>query len=224
MRRLIHWSLGLAIFVVRLTCRFRIHEDHRQELSSRGIPHIFAALHAQQIAAMMVAEPGSRIMVSRSNDGEIVVPSLRLLGHVPVRGSAGNRKGGAVALQNMVKSVREGHPGILAVDGPRGPRGQVQMGVGVLAKKSQAAVLAVSVVPRRRWILAKTWDRLQVPQPFTTVDVHVSEPLIVQPGESRENFALRVEASLAALERKHDADEATHSHARVQPSEHAAAA
>jgi lysophospholipid acyltransferase (LPLAT)-like uncharacterized protein len=208
MKRLLYWWAGLAVLLVRRTCRFQLDDDPRDRLNEAGTPHVFAALHAQQIAAIMAARRGSSVMVSRSNDGEMIVPTMRLLGHFPIRGSAGSRKGGAVALQAMVKSVRSGHPGILAVDGPRGPRGTVHKGIGLLAKKSGAAVIAVVVIPRKRWILSKTWDRLQVPVPFTTVNVHFAEPLFVGPNEELGAFASRLQRALAELEMRYDPAEA----------------
>ncbi|MCG8651109.1 MAG: DUF374 domain-containing protein [Pirellulales bacterium] len=210
MKRLLPWLVGLVVVTIRFTCRFRIHDDPRQRLSQQGTPHVFAALHAHQVAAGMAADAGTCAMVSRSQDGQIIVPSLKLLGHIPVRGSGGvgARKGGAVALQTLVKYVHRGHPAILAIDGPRGPRGQVHRGIGLLAKRSHAAVLAVLVIPRRRWILSKTWDRLQIPQPFTQIEVHFSEPLFIGDDETLSAFAMRVQIALHELESEHDPTEA----------------
>jgi lysophospholipid acyltransferase (LPLAT)-like uncharacterized protein len=80
MKRLLHWSVGLATLLVRLTCHFRLHDDPRVRLNAAGTPHVIAALHANQAAAIMAAQRGSCIMVSRSDDGEIAVPTMRLLG------------------------------------------------------------------------------------------------------------------------------------------------
>lgn len=146
-------------------------------------------------------------MVSRSQDGDIIVPTLKMLGHVPCRGSAGSRKGGATALQTMVKAVREGHCGILTVDGPRGPRGKVQRGISMLAQKSGATVIVVSVISRQRWILSRSWDRLQIPKPFARVDVYF-ELRSIEEGEDFDTFAKRVEDTLAELEWRHDPEEA----------------
>lgn len=114
-------------------------------------------------------------------------------------------------MQALVKSVRNGHPGILTVDGPRGPRGTVHKGIGLLAKKSGAAVIAVVVVPRRRWILTKAWDRLQIPKPFTTVNVYFAEPLYVGQNENFEAFAGRLQRALVEVEMRCDPEEAAFS-------------
>ncbi len=211
MKRFLPWLIGLAVLFIRITCRFRVHGDVRDRLQVDGTPHVFAALHAHQVAAGMAANRGTCAMVSRSADGQFIVPALKLLGHIPIRGSAGNNatKGGASALHSMVKYVQQGHPAILAVDGPRGPRGTVHKGIGMLARKSDAAVLAVIVIPKRRWILSKTWDRLQIPKPFTTLDAYLAPPLYLGESEKLEEFAQRVESAIRQLEQQHDPAEAS---------------
>ncbi len=209
MRHIAPWIAGVYVLILRLTCRLRYHNDPRQRLARDGINNVIAALHAEQIAGSLGAEPGSGTMVSRSADGEIVVPALRVSGHVPIRGSSGSaEKGGATALQALIEHVKRGHPGMLAVDGPRGPRGCVQKGIALLAKKTDAAVITVIVVPSRRWILRKTWDRIQLPKPFSTIEYYFDQPLFPEPDEPLEHFTERVENQLNRLEAKHDPEEA----------------
>lgn len=148
-------------------------------------------------------------MVSRSDDGQVIVPTLRASGMVPIRGSSGTgRKGGATALQAMLEHVRGGRPGILTVDGPRGPRGHVQKGIGLLAEKSGAVVLTIMLIPTRRWVISKAWDRLQIPFPFSTIDVYADQPLEIKPAESLDQFVDRIALSLKQLELKYDPAEA----------------
>ena len=133
------WILAFVALAVRMTCRVKMVNDPRPELSERGVPHVFAVLHAHQLAGLAAAQKGSAVMVSRSDDGEIVVPLIRLGGHIPVRGSTGaGRKGGSSALKSLTNHVRSGQPAILTVDGPRGPRGHAHKGIGLLAKSTGA--------------------------------------------------------------------------------------
>ncbi len=219
LKRIAYRSAAVAAWLVKLTCRIRMNVDPRPDLKKAGIPHVIAVLHGQQLAALMAGEKGSHIMVSKSEDGEIVIPTLEIFGHVAVRGSAGSRKGGAVALKTIVNAVRTGDAGALSVDGPRGPRGSVHGGIGVLAKKSGAVVVVAIVVPRRRWILSRTWDRLQIPKPFTRIDVHCSLPLSQAKGESLSAFVKRIEHKMAELEWEHDPEEARVTRPPIAPAE-----
>jgi lysophospholipid acyltransferase (LPLAT)-like uncharacterized protein len=203
------WMFAISLFLIRRTCRVRPHNDCRKQLNSRGFTHQYATLHAHQIAAMMSSERGVGAMVSRSRDGAIIVPSLRIFGVLPIRGSGGEaRKGGATAMTKLIRHVRDGNPSVLAVDGPRGPRGHVHLGIAMLAKKTGQPVLAATLIPTRRWILTKTWDRIQVPKPFSRIDAYFSPPIWIGEEESLEAFAARIEDQLRAMEQLHDPDEA----------------
>ena len=208
--QVVGWMVGLFVLVLRMTCRVRLHGDPRPEIEKAGMNHAFITFHASQLAGSMGAKPGTGTMVSRSTDGEILVPGLRLAGFVPIRGSSGPRaKGGATALHALIAHVNQGNAAMLAVDGPRGPRGKVQKGVGLLAKKANAAVIVAVLVPTRRWILTRTWDRTQIPKPFSRIDAYMSPPLILGPDESIADFVERVEVTLNRMEAQYDPEEAS---------------
>ncbi len=214
---IVSWSSALAILCLRYTCRIRVHQDPRASLRESGQPYIYAVLHAHQVAAIMDSEPGTGAMVSRSADGQIIVPILRLSGCVPVRGSSGKHgqdKGGRAALDALVEHVTAGRPGYLAVDGPRGPRGRVHKGVALLARRTGAAVVTIVPIPSRRWILSRSWDRLQIPKPFARIDGYCGAPLTMRPEESLDEFARRIEQTLGDLEQKHVPGEAKYSQAK----------
>ena len=210
LKRIVPRAAALLMVILRWTCPRRVHNDPRPHLDSEGINHVFAALHAHQLAAAISAERETGAMVSRSVDGEIIARGLSRIGHVPIRGSSGTgRKGGASALHRLIEHVRGGRPAIITVDGPRGPRGRANKGIGMLSSKTGAAVLVVVTIPTRRWILSRTWDRLQIPVPFSTVDAYFAPPLFQADGESLESFVERIQVALNALEAKYDPVEAS---------------
>lgn len=209
MRMLIGWAFAIFVFTLRSTCRRRVTNDSRGRLREQGIPYIYAALHAHNVAALMSAEQGTCAMVSRSADGEILVPALRVCNITPIRGSAGSaRKGGVTALRAAINYVDESHACCIAVDGPKGPRGKVQKGVTKIAEKTNAVILPVVLIPRQRLTLKKTWDRLQIPLPFTVLDVVFADPMTAQANESASEFANRIAISIRTLELKYDHNEA----------------
>jgi len=171
-------------------------------------------LHAHQVAAIIDGEPGTGAMVSRSADGGIIIPSLRARGILPVRGSSnwqGRDKGGRDAFIALVEHVRSGAAAYFAVDGPRGPRNHVQSGIALLSQLTGAAVLNIVPVPTRRWILTGTWDRLQIPKPFTTIHYYFGAPIYPREQEHVEQYRRRIEQALNDLELKHDLPEAERS-------------
>ena len=157
---------------------------------------------------MIQGETGTGAMVSRSDDGELLIPCLWLRGIVPIRGSnrhkSGDSKGGLGAIEALVEHVLGGAPGYLAVDGPRGPRNRVHKGIAVLSQRTGAAVINLVAVPSRRWIFTRAWDRFQIPKPFSIIHGYFSEPIFPQKDENVEQYRKRIEISLNDLEREHD--------------------
>lgn len=205
------WLVAILSLLLRWSCRVRWHDDPRPSLHQEACPYAYAILHCHQVAAIIGCEPGTGAMVSRSTDGDLLVPSLRINGITPVRGSTRTKnrsKGGAAALVRLIQHVRAGFPAYLAVDGPRGPRNYVNRGIAKLALATGAAVLIAVPVPRRRWILARAWDRFQIPKPFTRIDVFFGPPLRVGDGEDPEMFRQRIEKAITELEEQHDPEEA----------------
>lgn len=194
--------------MLRLTCRIRLVNDPRPSLREAGRSYVYSILHAHQVAITIGAEPGTGAMVSRSADGEIIARALRIRGCVPVRGSGGGKskqsKGGGTALRQLIRHVRDGRPAVLAVDGPKGPRNHVHGGIVALATEANAVVVNVVVIPSRRWILTKAWDRLQIPKPFSTITAYFADPMTRDEAESDEEFRLRIERTLSDLERSVD--------------------
>jgi lysophospholipid acyltransferase (LPLAT)-like uncharacterized protein len=205
------WLIAISLLLLRWSCRVRWHDDPRPSLRREGCPYVYAILHCHQVAAVIGREPGTCAMVSRSADGDLLVPSLLVHGIVPIRGSTRSKetgKGGAAALRSLIEHVRGGTPAYLAVDGPRGPRNYVNRGIAKLSLASGAVVLIGVPIPRRRWILARAWDRFQIPKPFTRIDIFFGTPLRLRDGEDLRKFRQRIEDAIAALEEHHDPKEA----------------
>lgn len=214
---LLHRILGILIaaivYVWRASCRYHIGpNDPRPALRQAGRPYVYALLHAQQVAAVFCSdEVRLGAMVSRSVDGDLLVPSLWLRGITPVRGSSRRGqtdKGGMAALATLTRMAQTGTPAMLAVDGPRGPRNRVHRGAVHLAQRVGGVILPVAALPTRRWILPRTWDRLQLPKPFSRVTLHFGTPIEAHADAEREPLRQAVQEALNTLERQLDPSEA----------------
>jgi lysophospholipid acyltransferase (LPLAT)-like uncharacterized protein len=219
---------ALLILAWRATCRRRVIDDPRPALRAEGRGYIYALLHAHQLAALVVNDDRRMAaMVSQSVDGTRLVPILRARRVLAVRGSTRSRgkdKGGRPALAELADLLRRGIPSLLAIDGPLGPRNHVHRGVVDLARETGAAILPVVVVPSRRWILPRTWDRMQIPKPFSTLRLAFDAPIDVRGDEPAEGVQTRVAEALDALERRHDAAEADARHLAPRRRRHGAPA
>ena len=213
--RFVHWLLAwfaaMVLLLLKATCRVYLYDDPRPELRQKNQPYLYSVLHAHQVATMLAAEPGTGAMISRSVDGDLLLPCARICRVVPIRGSSrkeGRDKGGRAALDTLIEHVRGGAPAYLAIDGPRGPRNHVNKGIAVLSQQTGAAIMNVVAIPRRRWILWKTWDGMQIPKPFTRVDIYFDPPIWPQPDEEVTAYRDRIETAFSALDDLHDFAEA----------------
>lgn len=133
------------------------------------------------------------IMVSKSRDGDILARFLRLAGARVSRGSSS--RGGARALLDMCRALGPRDFAGLAVDGPRGPRHAVKEGALLLAGRTGRWVQPVAAIPDKKWT-ARSWDRMEIPIPFSRVTFVYGEPLEVPKDAGRE----RIEALRLRLE------------------------
>lgn len=227
MRRLLFslagW-IGAALLVAwRLTLRIRTVDDPRPALRETGRPYVYAILHAQQMSFILFSDDRPvAAMVSASKDGDALVPLCRVRGVVPVRGSSrkrGKDKGGKKALTELIEHVKTRGPALLAVDGPRGPRNTVHWGITKLAFETDAFIVIAGVFPASRKLLLRSWDRTQLPRPFTTLHGRFGPP--IDPRDyagDAPGLRQRVHDELLALEQEWDPVEAAY----AQPLEPAA--
>lgn len=197
-----------------MTVKIRFHNDPRSTIRERGESYLFSFLHAHQLGLVLGRERGTGAMVSRSKDGELIVPLLKISGCIPVRGSKRTHRkdrGGREAIHTLTEHVLSGKPAAIAIDGPRGPRGRVHKGIALLSQQTGAPVLNLVAISRRKLTARRAWDRMQIPLPFTTIDGYFAEPIYPQHGEKLELYRHRIEASLLALEEKHEPLESVYS-------------
>jgi lysophospholipid acyltransferase (LPLAT)-like uncharacterized protein len=192
---------------VSATLRYRWDRDPAR-LSAAGQPYIFCFWHNRlplsvvmyrQYVRAVGRTGGMTALVSASRDGALLSRVLELLGIQPVRGSSSRR--GAQALLELNSWLERGHNAAITVDGPRGPRYQVKPGVVGLAQVTGRAIVPASYRLSRKWTL-RSWDRFQIPLPFSTCSFIFDEPVSIPRDlseEEREATRREVERRLTEL-------------------------
>lgn len=151
-------------------------------------PAIFACLHRDILPSLLFVEAARpRLLVSGSEDGEILVRALRGTEFRFVRGATG--EGGGRALVELRRVLDAGESVGIAVDGPKGPFGEIRDGVGQLARLTGAPVVPLAAEPSCALRL-RTWDRTVVPLPGTRVRMRMGLPLVAGAGSPDEEAAL----------------------------------
>jgi len=143
------------------------------------------------------------ILISLSNDGEIISRVVNLMGFSLVRGSQG--RNGDRALRNILDKIEKGQNIAFMVDGPLGPKQKVKKGIIKIAQMTQVPI--VPLVPyTNQKICINSWDNYQIPYHFfIKASVCFADPIFVPKDitdDEQEEYRLKLENSLFDLEKK----------------------
>ena len=156
-----------------------VNREPVDDMLNAGTPFVIALWHNECFTLIALKEQ-FRVMTvaSQSRDGAYIAGVLEHLGFVVARGSSS--RGGAGALLSCIRHMREDHlsPAI-TLDGPRGPRHQAKDGAIFLACQAEAPLLPVRALPER-CLRFKSWDRFELPLPFSRIRVVYGTPYTIE--------------------------------------------
>ena len=164
---------------------------------------VFALWHAHQCGVFSCNQGRKTvIMVSSSNDGEIISRAANAMGVETVRGS--QTRGGTKASLEMIKKIKEENMnGALTIDGPKGPNRIVKKGIIEIARLSGVPIVpAIWWSPQKRFLKFKTWDKFRFPLIGTKLVMLYGEPIEVASELTKEDVEVirkKVEDSLNNL-------------------------
>ena len=176
--RLADWAFYLLIKLIGKTIRFETSgwENFDQIADSGEIP-VYATWHNRIFPSVyFLRNRRIVVMTSQSFDGEYIARFIQRFGFGAVRGSS--TRGGIGALAAMIRLTKKGFPMCFTVDGPKGPRYVAKTGAVLLAKKTGNPVLPFLVESDKFWTI-NSWDKLQIPKPFTRAKVYFAAPIYV---------------------------------------------
>ena len=180
-----------------LRCRWRDASGLAGGLSDQQV--IFCLWHNRLAISMLVHRRYSRklaALISASRDGALLAEVLRRFGVHHVRGSSSRR--GPQALRELTSKARLGYSLAVTPDGPKGPRYVAHDGVISLAQLTGLPIIGVTCSTRWKLCL-KTWDRFQIPLPFSACELILQPPLYVSRDagdRQREQLRINLEDSL----------------------------
>jgi hypothetical protein len=183
-QRVLAWVVATGMRLLAATLRYRVNGG-RGPARLPDEPVIFALWHNRLGLCMKVYESFVRpdlqhdhlaALISASKDGALLAAILQQFGVQPVRGSSSRR--GAQALLELTSWAERGFDLAVTPDGPRGPRYVVQEGVIALAQITGLPIVPYSC--QIDWkIRVQSWDRFEIPLPFSRCEMTFSEPIHV---------------------------------------------
>ncbi|HMO79212.1 MAG TPA: lysophospholipid acyltransferase family protein [Pyrinomonadaceae bacterium] len=176
-------TAGLVFYwMVRLigrTIRFETEGLERfDEIAREGKLPIYAFWHDRIVSGTYYfRDRGIIVLSSTSFDSEYTARCIQRFGFGIIKGSS--TRGGIQALVGMIRMMKQGFAMAFTLDGPKGPRYEAKSGPVLLAKKTGNPLVPFVIECKRFWTI-KSWDRLQIPKPFTRARLMVGEPVYVE--------------------------------------------
>ena len=186
------------------TLRWRIEGLHHYDaIVASGRQPVMAFWHGRILpATFFFRRRGIVVITSENFDGEWIARIIERFGYGTARGSTS--RGARKAMLQLVREMDRGRPAGFTIDGPRGPARVAQAGAVWLASTTGNPVLPFHLEASRHWTL-RSWDRTQIPKPFTTVALTVGEPFEVPrdiDAAGLEEARVSLEERLKFLERR----------------------
>jgi len=151
-----------------------------EALHAAGRRVVFAFWHGRLLLPLASFRgAGTCVLVSRHADGGLIARAVSRFGFATARGSS--TRGGAAGVREMLRNASSGRDLVFTPDGPRGPAGRVQPGVVFVARETGMPIVPVGLAVTRAFEFS-SWDRFQVPKPFSRVAIVFRAPIEVPAG------------------------------------------
>jgi lysophospholipid acyltransferase (LPLAT)-like uncharacterized protein len=193
--RTVGMALYLVVSAIGKTLKYEVEGlENFEIIGADGKIPIYTFWHNRIFAGTyFFRNRGIVVMSSLSFDGEYTGRFIKRMGFGTVRGSS--TRGAISAIIEMIRLMKKGVPTAFSIDGPKGPKYVAKLGACLLAKKTGNPMMPFVVECEKYWEI-KSWDRLQIPKPFSRVKVIIEKPIYL----AADAGDTEIEASRAELE------------------------
>jgi len=172
------------IYLWCLTLRSKnLNEEEEKHFKNLTGPYILTLWHGRifYLFYYLRRHPDYFLLISPSEDGDLLARLARLMGYSVIRGST--YKKAISASRSLIKVLRKNQRIIIIADGSRGPRCVAQTGSVQLAGITGAPVFPMTFGAKNKVVL-NSWDRFVIPLPFTRCTLNFSSPISLPPKSS----------------------------------------
>ena len=180
---------ALLVLLIGLTFRYKI----RKRFHSNKV--IYAFWHQNIIPLMYLHKfQNIVILISPSQDGELIAGPVSIIGYKPIRGSSSKK--GTSAIRNMLK-LSEKYNLAITPDGPKGPLRKLKKGLLYLAYLSKKPIIPVRVKIEKKFVL-NSWDNFRIPKLFSKIKVTYGREVYIKNKNDIEQKKNKIENFLNA--------------------------
>jgi lysophospholipid acyltransferase (LPLAT)-like uncharacterized protein len=170
--------------------------EHYERVLAGGTPPIIGFWHGRILpGTYYFKRRGIVVITSQNFDGEWIARIIARFGYGTARGSSSANA--RTAMRELIRHVRAGRSVAFTLDGPRGPAREAKAGALWLASVTGSPIVPFHAEADRSWT-TRSWDRTQIPKPFSRVSLVIGEPLFVPADAGAQGIAV----SRLALERR----------------------
>jgi lysophospholipid acyltransferase (LPLAT)-like uncharacterized protein len=159
-------------------------------MNSVGKNYVVAFWHRSMGIGWYLHKINIAALVSQSKDGDVLANILKKWNYFVVRGSSSS--GGKEALSLMVELTNKKYSLAITPDGPKGPAEKMKAGAVITAKRSNVPLFLVGIGIKKK-VVMKSWDKFEVPVPFTKVNVIYSDPIWIDKTADKEKVSSKIE-------------------------------
>jgi len=195
---------GFLIDVLLFTVKIRIdNKESIERLIANNQNFVVAFWHGSMaIGWYLHRNINCSALVSKSKDGDVLAHILKKWNYKIVRGSS--HIGGNDALVMLLDLINDKYSLAITPDGPTGPIHKMKAGAVITAKKGNAPLILAGIGCDRK-IVFKSWDKFELPLPFSNVFVKYSDVITIEQNLSYDetsNMILQCEEMLNKLQKE----------------------
>ena len=196
-----------VVYLWCMTLRSKnLNEEEENHFKNLTGPYILTLWHGRifYLFYYLRRHPDYFLLISPSEDGDLLARLARLMGYSVIRGST--YKKAVSAARSLIKVLSRNQRIIIIADGSRGPRCVAQPGSVQLAGITGAPIFPMTFGTKNKVVL-NSWDKFVIPLPFTRCTLNFSSPISLPPKSSEqiiEEKRLELENALNRINKASD--------------------
>lgn len=197
--RILIYPIRAALWLLLKTCKYTVSGGENLKSSAKKGSSIIMLWHNHLPligTSILTAAPKLSYcaFISNSKDGDIAAEytTSYKIGST-IRVPHDSREAALKTLISRLKMKRD--IAIITPDGPRGPRHKIKPGIAIAAKETNASIIPFTWTSDKYWEL-KSWDKMQIPKPFSTIQASFGTPITLPKESSVEDDIKLLETTL----------------------------
>lgn len=197
--RILIYPIRAFLWMLLKTCKYTVTGGENLQKSAKAGSSIIMLWHNHlPLIGPSILAAGQKLsycaFISNSKDGDIAAEytTSYKMGST-IRVPHDSRDAALKTLISRLKLKRD--VAIITPDGPRGPRHKIKPGIAIAAKETNASIIPFTWTCTNYWEL-KSWDKMQIPKPFSTIHAIFKTPVTLTKESSIEDDIKFLEVTL----------------------------